>query len=91
MELLHFMYTNSLSSSVTNVPALVRLLMAADKFEVASCMKYCTCLLLTVPMTLPYALYILRLPWPLLRAGSVKPLINAARHFIFMHYKDITK
>ncbi|KAJ4905563.1 BTB/POZ domain-containing protein POB1 [Raphanus sativus] len=90
MELLHFMYTNSLSS-VTNVRALVRLLMAADKFEVASCMKYCTCLLLTVPMTLPYAFYILRLPWPLLRAGSVKPLINAARHFIFMHYKDITK
>ncbi|KAL0675477.1 hypothetical protein Bca4012_003458 [Brassica carinata] len=54
MELLKFMYTNSLSS-VTDVPALFRVLMAADKFEVASCMKYCTRSLLNIPMTLPYA------------------------------------
>lgn len=90
MELLNFMYTNSLSS-VTEVPALLRVLIAADKFEVASCMKYCTYLLLNRPMTLPYALFILGLPWPLLLADSVKPLTSAARHFLVMHYMDITK
>ncbi|KAJ0250047.1 BTB/POZ domain-containing protein [Hirschfeldia incana] len=89
MELLNFMHTNSLSS-VTDVPDLLRVLMAAEKFEVASCMKYCTRLLLNIPMTLPYALFILRLPWSLILAASVKPLTNAARHFITMHYKDIT-
>lgn len=90
MELLKFMYTNSLSS-VTDVPALFRVLMAADKFEVASCMKYCTRSLLNIPMTLPYASFILRLPWPLLVADSVKPLTNVAKHFLIMHFNDITK
>ncbi|KAG2331148.1 hypothetical protein Bca52824_002328 [Brassica carinata] len=90
MELLNFMYTNSLSS-VTEVPALLRVLIAADKFEVASCMKYCTRLLLNRPMTLPYVLFILRLPWTLLLADFVKPLTIAARHFLVMHYQDINK
>ncbi|CAG7881853.1 unnamed protein product [Brassica rapa] len=90
MELLKFMYTNSLSS-VTDVPALFRVLMAADKFEVASCMQYCTRSLLNIPMTFPYASLILRLPWPLLVADSLKPLTNVAKHFLIMHFNDITK
>ncbi|THG10637.1 BTB/POZ domain-containing protein POB1-like [Camellia sinensis] len=49
MELLNFMYSNTLST--TSAPALLDVLMAADKFEVASCMRYCSRLLRNLPMT----------------------------------------
>lgn len=88
MELLKFMYSSSLT--FTTVPALLDVLMAADKFEVASCMKYCSRLLLTMPMTLDSSLLLLDLPPSLLMADSVKPLINAARQFIASRYKDIS-
>ncbi|CAH2034749.1 unnamed protein product [Thlaspi arvense] len=89
MELLKFMYSNSLT--VTTTPALLDVLMAADKFEVASCMKHCNHLLLNMPMTLDSALLLLDLPSTLLMADSVKPLTNAAKQFIALRYKDITK
>ncbi|CAH2034751.1 unnamed protein product [Thlaspi arvense] len=89
MELLKFMYSNSLT--VTTTPALLDVLMAADKFEVASCMKHCSHLLLNMPMTLDSALLLLDLPSTLLIADSVKPLTNAAKQFIALRYKDITK
>ncbi|CAH8323978.1 unnamed protein product [Eruca vesicaria subsp. sativa] len=90
MELLNFMYTNSLSS-VTEVPALLRVLMASQKFEVTSCMEYCTRVLLNIPMTLPNVFLILRLPSSLLRAESVRPLIYATMDYLIMYYKDISK
>ncbi|CAA7017408.1 unnamed protein product [Microthlaspi erraticum] len=88
MELLKFMYSNSLT--LTNVPALLSVLMAADKFEVASCMKHCCSLLRTMPMTLDSALLLLHLPPTLIMADSVKPLVNSARRFIASRYKDIS-
>ncbi|KAG7619221.1 SKP1/BTB/POZ domain superfamily [Arabidopsis suecica] len=89
MELLKFMYSNSLS--VTASSALLDVLMVADKFEVASCMKYCSQLLLKMPMTLESSLLLLDLPSTLLMADSVKPLTNAARQFIASRYKNMSK
>ncbi|VVB06858.1 unnamed protein product [Arabis nemorensis] len=89
MELLNFMYTNSLS--VTTAPALLDVLTVADKFEVASCMKYCCNFLLNTPMTLDFALLLLELPSSIQAAASVEPLTNAARQFIASRYKNISK
>ncbi|XP_010544783.1 PREDICTED: BTB/POZ domain-containing protein POB1 [Tarenaya hassleriana] len=89
MELLNFMYSNTLS--VTTAPALLDVLMAADKFEVASCMRYCSRLLRNMPMTPESALLYLELPSSVLMAEAVQPLTDAAKQFLASRYKDITK
>ncbi|CAN8237711.1 unnamed protein product [Cochlearia groenlandica] len=80
MELLHFMYNHSLS--VTATPALLDVLMAADKFEAACCVKFCISLLLKTPMTSDFALLLLSLTCTLLIFDPVKPLAFPARQFI---------
>lgn len=89
MELLNFMYSNTLT--VTTAPALLDVLMAADKFEVASCMRYCSRLLRNLPMTPDSALLYLDLPSSVLMADAVQPLTDAAKQFLAVRYKDITK
>ncbi|GLT46609.1 hypothetical protein SLA2020_203530 [Shorea laevis] len=89
MELLNFMYSNTLS--VATAPALLDVLMAADKFEVASCMRYCSRLLRNMPMTPESALLYLDLPSSVLMAEAVQPLTDAARQYLAVRYKDITK
>lgn len=89
MELLNFMYSNTLST--TAAPALLDVLMAADKFEVASCMRYCSCLLRKMPMTPESALLYLELPSSVLMAEAVQPLTDAAKLYLASTYKDITK
>jgi hypothetical protein len=89
MELLNFMYSNTLST--TTAPALLDVLMAADKFEVASCMRYCSRLLRNLPMTPESALLYLELPSGVLMAEAVQPLTDAAKQFLAARYKDITK
>ncbi|KAL0711393.1 hypothetical protein Bca4012_018371 [Brassica carinata] len=89
MELLNFMYSSSLT--VTTAPALLDVLMAADKFEVASCMRYCSRLLRSMPMTPDSALLYLDLPSSVLMAEAVQPLTDAAKQFLASRYKDITK
>ncbi|GJY82993.1 BTB/POZ domain-containing protein POB1-like protein [Tanacetum coccineum] len=69
MELLNFMYSNTLT--VTTAPALLDVLMAADKFEVASCMRYCSRSLRNLPMTPESALLYLDLPSSVLMAEAV--------------------
>ncbi|ESQ39265.1 hypothetical protein EUTSA_v10001385mg [Eutrema salsugineum] len=66
-------------------------LMAADKFEVASCMRYCSRLLRNMPMTPDSALLYLELPSSVLMAEAVQPLTDAAKQFLASRYKDITK
>ncbi|CAN8248172.1 unnamed protein product [Cochlearia groenlandica] len=68
MELLRFMYTNSLSVKTT--PELLHVLIAADKFDVALCINYCSRMLLNMPMTPEFALLLLRLPSSVLMADS---------------------
>nr|AFK39130.1 unknown [Lotus japonicus] len=89
MELLNFMYSNSLS--ITSPPGLLDVLMAADKFEVASCMRYCSRLLRNIPMSPESALLYLELPSSVLMADAVQPLTDAAKQYLVGRYKDITK
>ncbi|XP_044477257.1 BTB/POZ domain-containing protein POB1-like [Mangifera indica] len=89
MDLLNFMYTRTLST--TTPTALLDVLMAADKFEVASCMRYCSRLLRDLPMTCESALLYLDLPSSVLMAEAVQPLTDAAKQFLAARYKDITK
>jgi hypothetical protein len=89
MELLNFMYSNSLS--VASPPALLDVLMAADKFEVASCMRYCSRVLRNIPMTPESALLYLELPSSVLMADAVQPLTDAAKQYLASRYKDVTK
>ncbi|KAF8379644.1 hypothetical protein HHK36_029087 [Tetracentron sinense] len=89
MELLNFMYRNTLST--TTAPALLDVLMAADKFEVASCMRYCSRLLRNLPMTPESALLYLELPSSVLMAEAVQPLTDTAKQYLAARYKDITK
>ncbi|KAF5744405.1 POZ/BTB containing G-protein 1 isoform 1 [Tripterygium wilfordii] len=89
MELLNFMYSNTLSTN--SAPALLDVLMAADKFEVASCMRYCSRLLRGMEMTPESALVYLELPSSVLMAEAVQPLTDAAKQFLAARYKDMTK
>ncbi|KAD5317047.1 hypothetical protein E3N88_16993 [Mikania micrantha] len=89
MELLNFMYSNTLK--VTSALSLLDVLMAADKFEVASCMRYCSRALRNLSMTPESALLYLELPSSVLMAEAVQPLTDAAKQFLAARYKDITK
>ncbi|XP_076941889.1 BTB/POZ domain-containing protein POB1-like isoform X1 [Bidens hawaiensis] len=89
MELLNFMYSNTLT--VTSALGLLDVLMAADKFEVASCMRYCSRALRNLSMTPESALLYLDLPSSVLMAEAVQPLTDAAKQFLAVCYKDITK
>ncbi|XP_022035703.1 BTB/POZ domain-containing protein POB1 isoform X2 [Helianthus annuus] len=89
MELLNFMYSNTLT--VTTALELLDVLMAADKFEVASCMRYCSRSLRNLDMTPESALLYLDLPSSVLMAEAVQPLTDAAKQFLAVRYKDITK
>ncbi|KAJ7945000.1 BTB/POZ domain-containing protein POB1-like [Quillaja saponaria] len=88
MDLLKFMYNSPLSMKTPS--ALLNLLMAADRFEVASCMSCCSRLLLNVPMMCESALLYLGLPYILLMTDAIKPLTDAAEQFLAASYKDIT-
>ncbi|KAL3624412.1 Boi protein [Castilleja foliolosa] len=89
MELLNFMYSNTLNASTA--PALLDVLMAADKFEVASCMRYCSRSLRNLPMTPESALLYLDLPSTVLMAEAVQQLTDAAKKFLADRYKDVSK
>ncbi|KAK4787785.1 hypothetical protein SAY86_011618 [Trapa natans] len=89
MELLNFMYSGTLSAATA--PALLDILMTADKFEVASCMRYCTRMLQNLPMTPEYALLYLELPSSVLMGEAVQPLIDTAKQYLASRYKDINK
>ncbi|XP_074263374.1 BTB/POZ domain-containing protein POB1-like isoform X1 [Silene latifolia] len=89
MELLNFMYSNTLSANTS--AALLDILMAADKFEVASCMRYCSRLLRNMQMTPESALLYLDLPSSVLMAEAVQPLTDAAKQYLADRYKDVTK
>ncbi|KAL6513624.1 Boi protein [Orobanche gracilis] len=89
MELLKFMYSSTLSANTS--PALLDVLMAADKFEVASCMRHCSRLLRNLPMTPESALLYLDLPSSILMAEAVQPLTDAAKQSLASRYKDVSK
>ncbi|XP_029119096.1 BTB/POZ domain-containing protein POB1 isoform X2 [Elaeis guineensis] len=89
MELLSFMYSGKLST--TSPTHLLDVLMAADKFEVASCMRHCSQVLRSLPMTTESALVYLELPSSVSMASAVQSLTDAAKEFLANYYRDITK
>lgn len=88
MDLLHFIYSNTLWS--TTEYELMDVLMIADKFEVASCMRYCSQMLGKSQMSLDSALLYLDLHSNVLMANAIQPLTEAAKQFVASHYSDIT-
>ncbi|XP_060206914.1 BTB/POZ domain-containing protein POB1-like [Lycium barbarum] len=89
MDLLKFMYSNTLTT--TRPTVVLDLLMAADKFEVKSCMRYCSRLLWSLRMTCESALLYLELPFNILMADEILPLTDAAKQFLALRFRDITK
>ncbi|MCD7449577.1 Boi protein [Datura stramonium] len=89
MDLLNFMYSNTLSA--TSPTDVLDVLMAADKFEVASCMRYCSRILRNLHMTTESALLYLDLPYSIVMADAVLSLTNAAKLFLSIRFRDITK
>ncbi|XP_048445730.1 BTB/POZ domain-containing protein POB1 isoform X2 [Pyrus x bretschneideri] len=89
MEVLNFMYSNTLSAMTPT--ALLDVFKVADKFEVASCMRDCSRSLQKLPMTRESALLYLGLPSSILIADAVQPLTDAAKQFLAERYKEITK
>lgn len=91
MELLNFMYNDTLSPSMRTPFSLLEILMAADKFDVASCMGYCSQRLSKFPMTFDFALSYLDLPSSVLHAAELQQLTNSAKQFIAGQFRDIKK
>ncbi|KAL6530884.1 hypothetical protein OROGR_014744 [Orobanche gracilis] len=89
MDLLNFMYSNTVPR--TTPSALLDVLMAADKFEVASCMRHCSRLLRNLPMTSESALLYLDLPSTVLMSDTVQPLMDAAKQYLAARFKDLNK
>ncbi|XP_068469330.1 BTB/POZ domain-containing protein POB1-like isoform X1 [Phaseolus vulgaris] len=89
MDLLNFMYSHTLSS--TTSASVLNVLMAADKFDVVSCISYCTRMLGLRPMTCESALLYLDFPSSILKSDAIQALIETAKLFLASHYRDITK
>jgi hypothetical protein len=83
------MYSGKLNT--TSPTHILDVLMAADKFEVASCMRYCSQMLRSLPMTTESALLYLDLPSSISIAAAVQPLTDAAKEYLANKFKDLTK
>ncbi|KAK1264287.1 BTB/POZ domain-containing protein POB1 [Acorus gramineus] len=89
MELLEFIYGKKLPSAiVASIPSLLRVLRVADKYDVPSCVRYCTCLLLELDMNLDTASYCLEVSSNVSASQAIKPIANAAQEFLVAHYKE---
>ncbi|MFS8025634.1 putative chromatin remodeling & transcription regulator BTB-POZ family [Helianthus anomalus] len=89
MELLKFMYSNNLT--VTTAPALLDVLMAADKFDVSICTRHFIRLLRNQKIMTPeFLLYYFDLPPTILMAKAFRPMTVFAKQFYAVHYKDIS-
>ncbi|KAF7045271.1 hypothetical protein CFC21_054392 [Triticum aestivum] len=86
MELLSYMYSGKLT--IAEPTRLLDILMAADKFEVLSCMRHCSQLLISLPMTTESALIYIDHPCSVSVVNEVRPFIDAAKEFLANKYKD---
>jgi hypothetical protein len=89
MELLSFMYNGKLTA--TDPILLLDILMAADKFEVLCCMRHCSQLLTSLPMTTESALLYLEHPYSISMAAEVQALTDAAKEFLANKYRDLAE
>lgn len=89
MDLLNFVYKNTLSPATPD--CLLDILMSAHKFEVASCMRYCSQRLNELPMNLDSALSYLDLPPSVLHADALVQLTGSVKRFVAVQFRDINK
>lgn len=89
MELLNFMYKNSLST--TTLSSLLDILMAADKYDVVSCMHYCSQRLSKLTMDCNLAFSYMDLPSSVLQAVALQQLTNSAKQFIAVQFRNIVQ
>ncbi|XP_037424691.1 BTB/POZ domain-containing protein POB1-like [Triticum dicoccoides] len=89
MELLRYMYSGKLTT--TEPSLLLDILMAADKFEVLSCVGHCSQLLTSLPMTTESALLYLDHPCSTSLLAEVEGVICAAKEFLANKYNDFAK
>ncbi|KAK1271428.1 BTB/POZ domain-containing protein POB1 [Acorus gramineus] len=89
MEMLHFMYGGTLSSSIAgNFVTLVDVMLLSDKFQVVSCTNHCIWLLKKLPMTPESAVIYLEIA---LHVLVICPLADKAKKFLATRYKDVMK
>ncbi|KAL4203748.1 hypothetical protein AMTRI_Chr01g129580 [Amborella trichopoda] len=86
MDMLNFVYSGMLSA--TTSPALLDVLVTADRFEVSSCVQHCCMLLRNLPMTPECALAYLEIPFK--TTNAIKYLIDAAKQSLARCYKQFT-
>jgi hypothetical protein len=67
------------------------ILMAADKFEVLSCIMHCNQLLTSLPMTTESALLYLDHPCSMSLAAELQHLTDSAKEFLANKYNDCAK
>ncbi|KAK1299938.1 BTB/POZ domain-containing protein POB1 [Acorus calamus] len=90
MELLNFIYGKKLPPTiVASIPSLFGILMVAHKYDVPSCVRYCTCLLVS-DMNLNTASYCLELSSEALAYRAIKPIAKAAQKFLVARYEQNT-
>lgn len=83
------MYDNTLSTDTHS--GLVNILLVADKFEVVSCMRYCSQQLSKLPMTCDFALRYMDLPYSVLHVDALQQLTDLVKQFIAVKFRDIDK
>ncbi|KAL8170190.1 hypothetical protein V2J09_021994 [Rumex salicifolius] len=89
MDMLNSIYHKPLNA--TSRVELMDVLMAADKYEVTSCMRHCIELLLKLPMTTESALYYLEFPSIVFVGEVTRPLIDAAKQYLSSHFRGFTE
>jgi hypothetical protein len=89
MDLLQYMYSLTLRARSTK--ELLDVLMLADKFEVTSCVDWCSTTLQDSPMSMENALVYIDLPRHLHTNDSVKSLIDKAKKFLLQLFRDIER
>ncbi|XP_037442152.1 BTB/POZ domain-containing protein POB1-like [Triticum dicoccoides] len=90
MELLRYMYGGKLTA--TEPTLLLDILMVADKFGVLSCMRHCSRLLTSLPMsTTESALLYIDYPCSASLASEVQRVIRVAKELLANKYMDFEK
>lgn len=87
MEILSFMYSGKLTTAEPIL--LLNILMAADKYEVLSCVSYCSQLLARLPVTTESALLYLEHSCSISVPVEVEHLIVPAKEFLANKYKGV--
>ena len=90
MDLLQYMYEGT-PPRACSTKELFNVLMVAHKFQVTSCVEWCSSALQNSAMSTETALLYMDLPECLLTNDSVKSLVDTAKKFILQQFGDMEK